>query len=347
MVGAVIVKNKQIIGRGYHRHAGGPHAEVVALKQAGSQAQRATLYVTLEPCSHTHKRTPPCVPLLIESKIQRIVIAMKDPNPKVNGRGIRQLRKAGLSVDVGCLKLEAENLNEVYGHWVKTGLPFVILKGAMTLDGKIATSRGESKWITGEESRAHVHLLRSQVDAILVGVETVLQDNPQLTARLSHAHRSTKRLRQPIRIILDSTLRIPFSSKVFRWTAENPTIVATTNRASTQKISRLTNAGVSVLVLPKQGKRVSFVACMKRLGQLGLTSVLVEGGSEIHASALRSGLVNKVMLYIAPTLLGGKSSKGLIGGPTPKRLHEGAFLRNVQIQKIGNDMVYSGYPQLK
>jgi diaminohydroxyphosphoribosylaminopyrimidine deaminase/5-amino-6-(5-phosphoribosylamino)uracil reductase len=347
MVGAVIVKNKTIIGRGFHRCAGGPHAEVLALKQAGSKAHGATLYVTLEPCSHTHKRTPPCVPLILGSKVRRIVVAMNDPNPKVNGRGIRRLRKAGLSVDVGCLKPEAERLNEVYCHWVRTGFPFVILKSAMTLDGKIATSRGESKWITGEDSRAHVHLLRSQVDAILVGVGTVLQDNPQLTARLPQAQRSTKHLRQPVRVVLDSFLRIPALAKVFHWTAENPTIVATTKRASHNKITRLTNAGITVLVLPTQANRVSFVACMKKLGQMGLTSVLVEGGSEVHASALRSGLVNKVMLYIAPTLLGGQDSKSLIGGRTPKGLTNKANLRKVQIQKIGDDILFSGYPQVK
>ena len=343
MVGAIVVSNKKIIGRGYHRRAGGLHAEILALNQAGSKAHGATLYVTLEPCSHTKKRTPPCVPFIMESKVRRIVVAMKDPNPKVNGRGIRQLRKLGISVDVGCLQAEAENLNEVYCHWVKTGRPFVILKGAMTLDGKIATSRGESKWITGEESRTHVNVLRSQVDAILVGSGTILQDNPQLTARLPQRQQTNKQVRQPVRVVLDSSLRIPVSAKVFRWAAENPTVVATTSRVSKNKMARLTKAGITVLVLPSQGNRVSFVACMKKLGQMGLTSVLVEGGSEVHASALRSGLVNKVMLYIAPALLGGLDSKSLVGGPSPKGLSDIFSLNKIEIQKLGQDFLISGY----
>ncbi len=345
MVGAIVVRNKKIIGRGYHRRAGGPHAEVLALNQAGSKAHGATLYVTLEPCSHTNKRTPPCVPSIVESKVRRIVVAMKDPNPKVNGRGIRQLRKMGFLVDVGCLQAEAANLNEVYCHWVKTGRPFVILKGAMTLDGKIATSRGESKWITGDESRKHVHVLRSQVDAILVGSGTILRDNPQLTARLPQRQQTNTQVRQPVRVVLDSSLRIPISAKVLRWAAENSTVVATTNRASSSKVSRLSNAGISVWVLPKQGNRVSFATCLKKLGQLGLTSVLIEGGSEVHASALRSGLVNKVMLYIAPALLGGLDSKSLIGGPNPKGLSDKISLNKIEIQKVGQDLLVSGYPQ--
>ena len=263
MVGAILVKNGRIVGKGYHRRAGAPHAEILALQQAGSRSHGATLYVTLEPCSHTGKRTPPCVPAIITARPRRVVVAMRDPNPHVNGQGIRRLRQSGLTVNIGCLQEEAKQLNEAYVHWVKTGRPFVILKAAMTLDGKIATASGESKWITGAKARLHVHRLRSQVDGIMVGIGTVLKDDPQLTARLPEKDHLTT-LRQPVRIVLDTRLRIPLSAHLLEHLKKRPTIIATTPEAPTRKMEKLRARGAGIFLLPKWGGHVSLQACLQR-----------------------------------------------------------------------------------
>ena len=247
MVGAVVVSKGKVVGSGYHKQAGGPHAEVFALQQAQSRARNATLYLNLEPCCHTEKRTPPCVPLIIEAGVRRIVVAMRDPNPQVAGKSIQQLRRAGIAVDLGCLKEDAVKLNEVYIHWVTIGMPFVILKAAMTVDGKIATASGESKWIIGVKAREHVHKLRSQVDVIAVGVNTVLQDDPQLTARSISKNRKNKFLRQPIRLIFDSSLRIPSTEKVLQNIRANPTVIATTSRSRHGKIEQLRAMDLSLI----------------------------------------------------------------------------------------------------
>ena len=341
MVGAILVKNGRIVGKGYHRRAGAPHAEILALQQAGSRSHGATLYVTLEPCSHTGKRTPPCVPAIITARPRRVVVALRDPNPHVNGQGIRRLRQTGLTVDIGCLQEEAKHLNEAYVHWVKTGRPFVILKAAMTLDGKIATASGESKWITGAKARLHVHRLRSQVDAIMVGIGTVLKDDPQLTARLPEKDRLTA-LRQPVRIVLDSRLRIPLSAHLLEHLKKCPTIIATTREAPKRKIEKLRTRGAGIFLLPKQGGHVSLQACLQRLGQMGVTSVLVEGGSEVNASLLQGGFVNRVVLFVAPTLLGGREAKGLVGGHSPKHLVERLAVSDVKIQRVGEDFLITG-----
>lgn len=338
MVGALVVSKGKVVGSGYHKQAGGPHAEVFALQQAKSQSRHATLYVTLEPCCHLEKRTPPCVPDIIEAGIRRVVVAMRDPNPQVAGRGIQQLKRAGLTVDVGCLKTEAAKLNDVYIYWVKTGLPFVILKAAITLDGKMATAKGESKWITGEKAREHVHHLRSQVDAIAVGVNTVLQDDPELTARLSRK----KSTRQPVRIIFDSRLRIPLSARVLKNIETNPTAIATTNLGDSKKMEQLRAKWVEVLVLPQKRKQVSLLRCLQELGDMGITSLMVEGGSELNASFLREGLVNQIYLYMAPALLGGGNAKGFIGGMSPKHLAEKNAVSNLHMQSLGEDVLITG-----
>lgn len=343
MVGAVVVAGRHIVGRGYHRRAGGPHAEIVALDQAGHRAHGATLYVTLEPCCHSGKRTPPCVPAVIAAGIRRVVVAMKDPNPQVSGRGIQQLRRSGIHVDLGCLHDQAERLNEAYIFWVQTGRPFVVMKAAMTLDGKIATASGESKWITGETARAHVHELRSQVDAILVGIGTVLKDDPQLTARVPRRVRRSRIDRQPVRVVLDTHLRVPLSAHVLTWMVQHPTILATTKEAPPKKIDQLRQQGAHVLVLPANKGKVSLKACLAHLGRMGLTSVLVEGGSEVFASVLRQRLVNKVMLYVSPKFLGGQESKSLIGGITPKRLNDAIPVKKLNWAKLGEDFVVTGY----
>ncbi len=251
MVGAVIVKDGQIVGEAYHRQSGEPHAEILALHQAGPRARGGVLYVTLEPCCHTNKRTPPCVPLLIQSGLARVCVAMVDPNPQVNGRGLQQLKHANVPVSVGVLEQAARHLNKVYAYWITTGRPLVTLKGAMTLDGKIATATGESRWITGERARQDVHRLRNQMDAILVGVGTVIADDPELSARGTTM--TNKRVgRQPVRVVLDSRLRIPSNAKVLQWVGEQPTILCTTTQAPPQRIAHLRKRGIQVWVLPGQ-----------------------------------------------------------------------------------------------
>ncbi len=341
MVGAVVVSRGRIVGRAYHRKAGGPHAEVLALRQAGRRARGGTLYVTLEPCSHTDKRTPPCVPLVIASQVRRVVVAMVDPNPQVNGRGIRKLRQAGIRVDVGCCREQAETLNEVYRHWIDTGRPFVILKAGMTLDGQIATASGEAKWITGDAARRHVHRLRSRVDAIMVGIGTILRDDPELTARIGgRADRLADR--QPLRVVADSRLRLPLHARVASIRGGVPTLVATTTAAPRRKLAQLEARGIDVLTLPGRAGRVPLPALLSALARRGITSLLLEGGSELNASALRAGLVDRVMLYVAPRLLGGRNAIGLIGGLSPTRLEDAVALERLRIRKIGDDMLVQG-----
>ncbi len=342
LVGAVVVKNGQIVGQGHHRRAGSPHAEVVALEKAGKLARGATLYVTLEPCCHTSKRTPPCVPAILASGIARMVVAMRDPNPQVSGKGIRQLRQAGMTVDVGCMEREAKDLNQPFLHWITTGHPFVILKAAMTLDGKIATASGESKWITSEAARRHVHQLRSQIDAIMVGIHTVTKDNPELSVRSDLSTNRTANVRQPIRVVVDTRLKISSTAKILRWPLEQSTIVCTTNLASKAKIEQLKKLKVHVLVLPQRKGKVSLLACMKKLGELGISSLLIEGGSELNAAMLQEGLVNRVQLYVAPRLLGGTDAINVVGGTAPKRLSQAVEITDLKIQKVGGDFVWTG-----
>jgi len=334
MVGAVIVSKGRIIGQGYHHRAGEPHAEILALDAAGKQARGGTLYVTLEPCCHVRKRTPPCVPALIQSGLRRVIVAMRDPNRQVKGRGVARLHRAGIEVIVGCLREEAEELNEAYIHWIKTGRPFVILKAAMTLDGKIATAGGESRWITGEEARRQVHRMRSQVDAVMVGIGTVLHDDPQLTARLPG-----RAVRQPVRVIVDSRLRIPFTAQVLSRKGGGEILIATTAHASKPRIEKLQRLGVTVLILPTEQGRVSLRACVIELGKRGMTSVLLEGGSEMNASAFSAGLVNRLRLYMAPAVLGGQDAKGIVGGASPASLTDAWRLKDVRVTRVGEDLL--------
>ena len=338
MVGAVVVSRGKLVGQGSHRKAGGPHAEVIALSQAASRAKGSTLYVTLEPCSHLKKRTPPCVPLVINSGVRRVVVAMVDPNPQVRGRGIAHLKRAGLQVEVGCCEAEAVQLNETYIHWVQTGRPFTIVKAGMTLDGQIATAGGESQWITDKVARARAHQLRGDVDAILVGIGTVLRDDPQLTARTGG---DPVRLapRQPLRVVVDSRLRIPLKAAVLQRQEEAHTVIATTRAAPSRKIALLQGRGVDVLVLPNAGGHVNLPALWTRLGQLGVTSLLVEGGSDLNATVLRAGLSQRLMCFVAPLLLGGQDAKGLVGGLSPLRLRDAMPLKNLRIEQVGRDML--------
>ncbi len=336
MVGAVAVKNGKIISRGYHHKAGGPHAEAVALKKAGMKARGATLYVTLEPCSHMDKRTPPCTPLVLQSRVKRVVVSMIDPNPRVSGGGIKTLRKAGIEVTTGVLEIEAKKLNEAYIKYIKTGMPFVTLKIAQTLDGKIATASGESKWITGEKAREEGRRLRNSNDAVLVGINTVLKDNPSLTTRIPGG-------RDPIRVIVDSNLRIPLNAKIISQRSSAKTCIATLGTMPKDKLVKLLNAGAEILLARGRKGHVDLKYLMKMLGSFGITSVLIEGGAEVNASALKSGIVDKVVLFIAPKFMTGTDSLCSIGGKAPMILSKAVMLQEVTSRFVGRDLMIEGY----
>jgi len=299
-VGAVLVKNNKILATGFHRGPGTDHAEAAALKKLKGRAQGATLFVTLEPCCHTEKRTPPCVRVLLESGIKRVVVGHIDPNPQVNGRGIRTLRSQGIQVQVGCLAEECHKLIQAYGKWIVSGIPFIILKSAMTLDGKIATVRGESHWITGEFSRRMVHELRSRVDAVMVGFETVMKDNPELTVRSVSGP-------NPIRVVLDSHLRLPLNRKIFSRLKEAPTVVATLlSEKDNPKVTELQKKGAHLIFCGANRKgRVDLEDLFLRLGNRGITSVMVEGGATLASSLIEQGELDELWLFVAPRVLGG------------------------------------------
>ncbi|HEV8242908.1 MAG TPA: bifunctional diaminohydroxyphosphoribosylaminopyrimidine deaminase/5-amino-6-(5-phosphoribosylamino)uracil reductase RibD [Nitrospirales bacterium] len=336
-VGAVVVNHGRVVGAGYHKRAGGPHAEVLALHQAGPRAHGGTLYVTLEPCCHLEKRTPPCVPSIIASGITQVVVATRDPNPKVQGRGLAALRRAKLKVMLGVGGAEAERLIEPYRTLVTTGRPFVTLKVAATLDGKIATARGESRWITGPAARKMVHRLRAGADAIVTGIGTVLMDDPNLTVRVGAAHPHA-----PLRIVLDPSLRIPLRAKVLAG-RKAPTLIVTTAAGPASKRAALEKIGAEVLVLPAQGGRIQWKTLLSKLGQRGIASLLIEGGAEVNASVLRTGVVNRVLFFLAPRLLGGRAAIGAIGGLSPARLSEALLLKRTVVSRVGLDILVEGY----
>lgn len=336
MVGAVVVKNGKVLNSGYHRKAGEPHAEAIALRKAGAKAAGATLYVTLEPCSHTNKRTPPCTPLVIASRVKRVVVAMIDPNPRVSGRGVKALRKAGIEVVTGVLEEDAGKLNEAFIKHVTTGTPFVTLKIAQTLDGRIATAAGESKWITGEEARAAGRRLRDWNDAILVGVNTVLKDDPSLTTRMPGG-------RDPLRVIVDSRLRTPATAKIIKQKSSARTLIATLESAPKEKLVKLLDAGAEILLARGRGGRVDLKFLMKMLGSCGVASVLIEGGAEVNASALKSGIVDKVVLFVAPRFMTGRDALCSIGGVSPGRLSQAVDLTGVTSKFVGPDLMITGY----
>jgi diaminohydroxyphosphoribosylaminopyrimidine deaminase/5-amino-6-(5-phosphoribosylamino)uracil reductase len=336
MVGAVVVANGKVISRGYHHRAGEPHAEAIALKKAGKNAKGATLYVTLEPCSHTGKRTPPCAPLIMQSGVKRIVVATIDPNPRVSGGGINTLTKAGFEVLTGVLEAEAIKLNEAFIKHITSGMPFVTLKIAQTLDGKIATATGESQWITGEKAREEGHKLRNGNDAIIVGINTVLKDNPSLTTRIPGG-------RDPIRVIVDSSLRIPVNAKVLNQRSSARAVVATLPSAPREKILKLQHTGVEVLFVKSSGGRVDLKDLLKRLGSMDIMSVLIEGGAEINASAIKAGVVDKVVMFLAPMIMSGTNSLCSVGGASPVRLTHAVKLTGITSRFVGQDLMLEGY----
>jgi diaminohydroxyphosphoribosylaminopyrimidine deaminase/5-amino-6-(5-phosphoribosylamino)uracil reductase len=334
MVGAVLTKNGDVVGEGYHARAGEDHAEIIALRQAGEAAKGSTLYLNIEPCAH-YGRTPPCAPAVIGAKVKRVVIGMEDPNPLVRGRGLISLKRAGLDVEMGILEKECQKLNEFYCKYILKKEPFVILKVAATLDGKIATRNGDSKWISGEASRRLVHRLRNQVDGVLVGIGTVLKDDPMLTARVRGG-------KNPYRIILDSRLRIPEEAKVIG-ISPSKTIIATTEAAPKDKIESLEKKNVQVLVLDSKEGRINLKSCLSRLGEMEIMSLLVEGGSQINGSFLDEGLIDKFLLFLSPKLMGDCQAIGIFGGKGVENLEKATVLKEFRTKRIGEDIFIEGY----
>ena len=419
MVGAVLVQQGQVVGRGYHRRVGAPHAEVEALRRAGDAARGADLYVTLEPCNH-HGRTPPCTRAILAAGVRRVIMATPDPNPRVAGQGAAFLSSHGVEVEAGALAEEARRLNEAWFKWTETVLPFVIAKAACSLDGKIATAGGESQWLTGEAARAFGHRLRHECDAILVGIDTVLADDPQLTTRLGRGRkmvggegqglfrkwplppspkpplptpygyggtgvppvhwqgRSVKDMEQPspaalsektrqnrrfseltenrkpktensgkdpIRVVLDSRLRIPLTARLLHLDSPAPTWVACTEGAPKDKMKALKELGAEVLVLPAapESGRVSLPALLKLLGRQQVQSLLVEGGAEVLGAFFEAKLVDKFYFFYAPLFLGGQEAPGVLGGRGIAHLKDAKQALNLTSRKIGPDLLITGY----
>lgn len=336
MVGAVLVKNGEIIGTGYHQKAGGPHAEIIALDAAGEAARGATLYVTLEPCSHKGK-TPPCTDRIIQAGVRKVVAAMQDPNPLVNGSGLSVLNQAGIRIKCGVLQEKAERLNEVFVRFITAKRPFVTMKAAMTLDGKIATRTKASRWISGERSREHGHRLRNQSDAILVGIGTLLADNPSLTTRLPEGGKS------PLRIIADSKAKTPLHANVVVNQPEN-TLIVVTDQAPDGRVEALKKRGVGLVQLPADERgQVPLALMMDELGRRAVTSVLVEGGSALNYSLLAAGLVDKVFFFVAPLIFGGGSAPSPVGGEGVAAVEEAWRVADIEISRYDTDLLVTGY----
>jgi diaminohydroxyphosphoribosylaminopyrimidine deaminase/5-amino-6-(5-phosphoribosylamino)uracil reductase len=402
MVGAVVVQDGQMVGKGYHRRAGAPHAEVEALRKAGDAARGAELYVTLEPCNH-QGRTPPCTRAILDAGVRRVIVATRDPNPQVRGGGAEFLASHGVKVEVGLLESKARRLNEAWFKWVETGLPWVMAKAACSLDGRIATYTGESQWLTGEAARAFAHKIRHRADAILVGLGTILADNPQLTTRLggrkkmiggggkgrqahlqsspnppppipqgsgkagpgavpspdalvaqasrlcspdpfleSYPRRSGK---DPIRVVLDSRLRLPLTARVLHLASPAPTWVATTGEGAKDrgKVKALKDLGAEVLVLPEDSGRVALKPLLGLLGRRQVQSLLVEGGAETLGSFFDRRLVDQFYFFYAPKILGGKTAPGILAGQGVAHLKDALQARDLTIRRMRGDLLIYGY----
>lgn len=335
-VGAVLVKDGRVVGEGYTQPAGQAHAEVVALDQAGDLARGATLYVTLEPCSH-HGRTPPCTDAIIAAGVVEVHVSTIDKNPVVEGSGIDLLREAGIAVHLGEGQQEASDLAAPHAKLVTAGRPLVTAKFAMSLDGKIATRSGDSKWITGEESRRYVHELRGRSDAIVAGIGTVIADDPQLTARSSDG---TPLPRQPLRVVVDSSGRLPLESTLLKQPGE--TLVATTC-GSGESQARLRGVGAEVLTLPAVEGRVDLLDLLNKLGQRGATTVFVEGGATLLGSLFDAGLVDRIVAFVAPVIIGGQSALSPVSGVGVERMAEALRLSDVQVEAFGEDVAITGW----
>lgn len=337
LVGAVIVKNNKIIGEGFHQIYGGSHAEVNAFNNAIEDFKGATMYVTLEPCSHFGK-TPPCANKIVEKGISKVIIGMKDPNPIVSGKGIEILQSNGIEVEVGVLEDEVRKINEIFIKNITKKIPFCIMKTAMTLDGKIASITGDSKWITNELSRTYVHQLRHQVSAIMVGIGTVLADNPMLTTRLEGMEGL-----DPIRVIVDTNGRIPLDSQVLNIKSNAKTIIATTENIDNKKVKAIEDKGGEVIITPIRDGKVDLENLMVKLGERKIDSVLLEGGSTLNYSALEQGIVDKVISFIAPKIIGGEIAKTPVGGKGRSMVKDAFSLQDIDIIRFNEDIMIQGY----
>ena len=332
MVGAVIVKNGKVLAQGFHHHRGGPHAEIVALKKTKQNLNGAKLYVTLEPCFH-FGCTPPCVNAILQSGIKEVVIGMTDPNPLTKGKSIAKLRKAGVKVQVGVLEDILSQMNESFVKYIKHKMPFVVAKTAQTLDGKIATRTGESKWITSAASRAYSHDLRNEFDAILVGINTVLKDNPSLSA-------SDKFLKK---IVVDSSLRIPLSAKLFKKTKAQDCFIATTQKANFKKRALLEKRGVHIIICPQKNSRVDLKWLMQELARREMAKILIEGGGQVIGAALKEKLVDNVLVFIAPKISGDQGEVSSIDGLKTVKMNQIVRLNKLVCRNIGEELLLEAY----
>ncbi|MBW2975260.1 bifunctional diaminohydroxyphosphoribosylaminopyrimidine deaminase/5-amino-6-(5-phosphoribosylamino)uracil reductase RibD [Candidatus Woesearchaeota archaeon] len=330
MVGSIIVKRGRIIGRGWHKKCGDAHAEVYALKEAGKKAKDGIMYVTLEPCSHWG-RTPPCSEQIVSAGIREVVIGMKDPNPLVNG--YQELKFRGLKTRIGILEEEAMKMNEPYVKWIRTKRPFVVVKAAMSLDGQIATRTGDSKYITGREARKFVHELRAEYDAVMVGANTVLKDDPKLNVRLVKG-------RNPKKIVVDTKLRIPINANIAK-NDPSDLIIATSKKASKSKMKRLMQKGAHILTMGASNGKIDLKELMKELGKREICSILVEGGAELNAEAIKSGIVDKVLFFISPQFIG--KGLGALGDLGINKVDRSIKLKKLDYKKIGRDILIEGY----
>ena len=337
LVGAVVVQNGVVVGRGFHQFAGGAHAEVHAIDAAGDAARGATLYVNLEPCNHTG-RTPPCTHKILSAGLRRVVIAMRDPNPQVAGGGAEFLKAQGVEIICGVCEDQAQRLNEVFINYIRTDRPFVTAKCAATLDGRIATRTGDSKWVTGEEARAFVHELRHAVDAIMVGVGTVAADDPLLTTRLKG-----RPSRDPIRIILDTRLRIAPTARVLNHCSEAETILVVGKEVPASARMRMPTKGVRVIDGELRDGRLDLDRLMDQLGRMGVTSILIEGGGRTLGSACRSGIVDKVCFFYAPLLSGGDDGVPICSGAGAETMRDCIRLDRIRTRRFGDDVMIEGY----
>lgn len=336
LVGAVIVKNDEVIGKGYHEYFGGPHAEVNAFRSAKESVEGATMYVTLEPCSH-YGKTPPCAEAIVKNKIGKVVIGMLDPNPLVAGRGVKILEENGIEVDFGYLYEELTEMNRVFLKYIQTKSPYVVMKTAMTLDGKIASRTGDSRWVSNGKSRARVHELRNELSAIMVGVDTVIADDPMLTTRLKD-----KEGRNPIRIVVDSSLRTPLNAKILNSSNEAKTIIVVTDVADSDKIKVVEEIGNKVFVVDSLNDRVDLSKLMVKLGEEGIDGILLEGGATLNFSALKAEIVDEVISFIAPKIIGGAEAKSPVSGIGIELMKNAIELNDIKIDQFDQDLMLTG-----
>jgi len=338
-VGAVIVRNGKVIARGYHHRAGSPHAEVDVLKKLDGKAPGDTLYVTLEPCNH-YGRTPPCTKTILSSGIKRVVVGMEDPNPDVSGGGCEFLKKNGISVKTGVLEEKCRRLNEAFIKFVSLRRPFVTVKSALTLDGWTATATGHSKWITNDKSRQFAHRLRDRIDAVMVGVGTVLADDPFLTTRLKNG-----RGKDPLRIVADTHLRTPGKAKIINHNSSVKTYLAVGPDPAAKDLAKFEKKNVSTLVCPLKDGRIDLGSLMDILADMSVTSLLVEGGSSIIGSMLQGRLIDKFYIFRAPKILGGDDGVPMVAGPGPNKMDQCLTLRDTEVRRFGEDILTVGYPE--